>query len=122
MNDTLRKTIFGTEGKPVGTSVEDELFDADGSYIGFVDEGFLFRGVDGACLGSYVNGVVYNAYGDAEGFTDSAADGMAQLGQGLNSDPRAAKFSASVVRENSPRRPPEFFVERVGNLRRKVFQ
>jgi hypothetical protein len=54
MNDRTAVTIYGIVGQPAGTVIGDDLFDADGNQVAFIEGGLLFSADDGEWFGSYV--------------------------------------------------------------------
>lgn len=115
------KTIYGIVGQPVGTVEGTDVFDVDGEHIGFLEDDLLFASSDGECLGCYVNGVVYNAYGDAEGFSEAAKPGIPLLGPSLRASPPKIRPVGQPVRGGQTKPLPEFFKRAQGNRRGKVF-
>jgi|SRR6266496_2545002 len=113
--------IYGIIGKPVATIEDDRVFNADGEQIGFIEEDFLFATSDGECLGSYVNGVVYNGYGDAEAFREGATQGTAKLGPGLTATPPEKLSTGASVSAAESKPLPTFFERAQGNRRRNIF-
>jgi hypothetical protein len=121
MNESGATVIFGVVGQPAGSVAGDDVFDADGNQIGFIEDGLLFSAADGEWFGCYVNGVIYNAFGDAEGFSENAREGLQMMAPGLRASPPKLKSMGPVVRSIDRKPLPEFFSKAQGNRRRQVF-
>ena len=113
--------IYGIVGQPAGSIIGDDVFDADGNHVAFLEDGVLFSAADGQWFGSYVNGVVYNAYGDAEGFREGAAPGLPLMAPRLGTLPPKLRPIGASVRSRNRRTLPEFFARAQGNRRAQVF-
>jgi len=113
--------IYGIVGQPAGTVIGDDVFDADGEHVAFIEDGLLFSASDGEWFGSYVNGVIYNAYGDAEGFRAGASQGLPMMAPGLRALPPKLRSVGPQVRGGERKVLPDFFLKALGNRRSQVF-
>ena len=103
--------IYGIAGRPAGSLEGDGLFDTNGKQIAFLDDDFLFDMETGKCHGCYVNGVIYNVKGHAEGFSANAKPGIAKLGPSLSMLPPRLKTTGSSVKHLPDLELPAFFVK-----------
>jgi len=105
MNENI---LFGERGQPAGSIEGDALFDANGDQTGFLEDQLIFDIEDGSFLGSFINGVVYNAYGHPQGFRKDAQPGIPMLDTGANRLPPKLRFTAQNVRNESASDIPAF--------------
>lgn len=69
--------VYGDEGQPAGSIIDDVLYWTDGDQIGFLDNGYIFRSSDGQWVGSFVSGVVFNAFQTPVGFAANCTASLA---------------------------------------------
>jgi hypothetical protein len=100
--------LFGERGQPAATVAGDALFNADGKQIGFFEDELIFNVDDGGFMGSYVNGVVYNADGHAQGFRNGATPGIAMLAPGMTRLPPRVRSFGQNIRDEAPADIPDF--------------
>lgn len=103
--------LFGQRGQAAATIEGDALFDADGKQIGFFEDELIFNADDGTFIGSYVNGVVYNADGDAQGFRSGAQAGIPALAPGMSRLPPRLRSVGRSIRDEPGSEIPEFLRE-----------
>ena len=119
MNDFT--VMYGVVGQPAGSVGGDDVFNADGEHVAFIEDGLLFSAGDGEWFGSYVNGVIYNAYGDAEAFSDGASGGLPLMGPNLRALPPKLHPMGPKVRQLDRKVLPDFFSRAQGTRRAQVF-
>jgi hypothetical protein len=102
------KVIFGQKGQPVGSVEGDALFDKQGGQIGFIDSQHIYKFVDGAFIGFYVGGIVYNAYKAPQGFTEGCSSKLLPLPPKMGMLPSRVASLGTDVSSTNHRHPPEF--------------
>lgn len=114
--------IYGQRGQPAATIVDDGLFAADGTQIGFVDDGLIYSMINGEHTGSYSSGVVFNAFGEAQGFSANCKPALPLMHPRLSMLPPRLSAVGEDIRGMPNRTPPDFLRVAFAKARNEWFK
>jgi hypothetical protein len=110
------RVIYGQRGHPVGSIDGDAVHGRTGEQIAFLADDHIYHAATGEWVGSLVNGVVYNAFGAPQGFTEGASDGLPFPSPRLRTMLPPRLLSVGVSVSDLPSRPtPDFLISRGRN-------